>query len=102
VAVQLVRLRDLARHDGGGGGNDARAATEVVAPAYVEALALWRWNEPRPGLTAGQFLAELGRMGGHRGRRGDGPPGWLVLWRGWTELQRLVDGVRLGRLQRSG
>jgi hypothetical protein len=96
VAVQLLRLRDLARHD------DTLQATRVVAREYVDALSLWRWKEVRGELSARQFLAELGRMGGHRCRRGDGPPGWLVLWRGWTELQRLVDGMRLGRLQRSG
>jgi len=97
VAVQLLRLRDLARLD-----DAAAPATTVVAPEYVEALSLWRWKQARPGLTAGQFLAELGRLGGHLCRRGDGTPGWLVLWRGWTELQRLVDGMRLGRLQKSG
>ena len=96
VATQLLRLRDLARHD------DTLPATQVVAPEYVEALSLSRWKEARPDLSARQFLAELGRMGGHRGRRGDGPPGWLVLWRGWCELQRLVDGMRLARLKRSG
>ena len=96
VAVQLLRLRDLGRHD------ETVPATAVVGPEFVEALSLWRWNEPRPGLSARQFLAELGRLGGHRARRGDGTPGWLVLWRGWTELQRLVDGMRLERLRRSG
>jgi hypothetical protein len=48
------------------------------------------------------FLYALARLGGHRGRAGDGPPGWLVLWRGWQDLQRLVDGARLMRLDRSG
>ncbi len=96
VAVQLLRLRDLARHD------DTVKASAVVGREFVEALSLWRWNEPRPALSARQFLAELGRLGGHLARRGDGTPGWLVLWRGWTELQRLVDGMRLERLRRSG
>ena len=26
--------------------------------------------------------------------------GWLVLWRGWSELQRLVEGMLLGRIKR--
>jgi hypothetical protein len=106
VAVQLLRLRDLARQDeagGGGGGGEpaATAAVDVVGPEHVEALSLWRWHEARPDLTAREVLAALGRLGGHLGRRGDGPPGWLVLWRGWTELQRMVDAIRLVRLKRS-
>ena len=32
----------------------------------------------------------IARLGGHLGRKGDGPPGAKVLWRG---LQRLHDQV---------
>jgi len=49
-----------------------------------------------------EFLFALARLGGHLNRRGDRPPGWLVLWRGWMELQRLVEGAQLARLKRSG
>jgi len=96
VAVQLLRLRDLARQD------DGRMASEVVDAPYVEALSLWRWKEVRMDLSARQFLYALARLGGHLGRRGDRPPGWLVLWRGWMELQRLVEGIHLARLKRRG
>jgi hypothetical protein len=34
----------------------------------------------------------LGAMGGHLGRKGDGPPGTQVLWRG---LQRLDTAVHM-------
>jgi hypothetical protein len=96
VAVQLLRLRDFARRD------DGRPATEVIDEVYVEALGLWRWKEARMEISAKEFLFALARLGGHLGRAGDRLPGWLVLWRGWLELQRIVDGVRLGRLKRSG
>lgn len=96
VAVQLLRLRDLSRQD------DGRPAREVVDEEYVEALSLWRWKEARMDLSAREFLYALARLGGHLGRSGDRPPGWLVLWRGWTELQRLVEGLRLARLKRRG
>src|SRR5258707_3800725 len=94
IAVQLLRLRDLSRKD------DGRPAGEVVDGQYIEALSLWRWKEPRMQLSAREFLFALARLGGHLGRPSDRLPGWLVLWRGWTELQRLVEGMLLGRLKR--
>lgn len=96
VAVQLLRLRDLARQ------NMERPASEVVDEPYIEALSLWRWKEARMGLSAKEFLFALARLGGHLGRPSDRLPGWLVLWRGWMELQRLVEGMLLGRIKRCG
>jgi hypothetical protein len=96
IAVQLLRLRDLSRKD------DGRPASEVVDLAYIEALCLWRWKEIRMDLSAKEFLFALARLGGHPGRPSDRPPGWLVLWRGWMELQRLVEGIHLGRTKRRG
>lgn len=82
VAVQLLRLRDLSRQ------SDERPAREVVDGPYIEALSLWRWKEAKMNLSAREFLFALARLGGHLGRNGDRLPGWLVLWRGWMELQR--------------
>jgi hypothetical protein len=96
VAVQLLRLRDLSRRPDA----ESRLAREVVDPDYVEALSLWRWKERRMDLSVKDFLYALARRGGHLGRPSDRPPGWQVLWRGWQQLQPLVEGVRLARLQR--
>lgn len=38
--------------------------------------------------TLGEMVRLIGRLGGHLGRRHDGPPGQQTLWRG---LQRLMD-----------
>jgi hypothetical protein len=97
VAVQLLRLRDLSRRA------DAqhRPATEVMDAQYVEVLSLWRYREARD-LSVKEFLYALARLGGHLGRRQDRLPGWLVLWRGWSELQRLVEGARLVKEKRCG
>lgn len=96
VAVQLLRLRDLSRQD------DGRPASAVVDEPYIEALSLWRWKEAKMDLSAKEFLYALARLGGHLGRPSDRLPGWLVLWRGWMELQRLVEGMLLGRIKRCG
>jgi hypothetical protein len=98
AAVQLLRLRDLSRRPNA----DAVRATEVVDEDYVEALSLWRWKEARMDLSVKDLLYALARKGGHLGRPSDRPPGWLVLWRGWMELQPPVEGLRLARLKRRG
>ena len=33
----------------------------------------------------------LGRLGGFIGRRGDGTPGFISLWRGWMRFMELID-----------
>lgn len=92
VATTLLGLRDLSR--------DAALrdlpATEVVDEEQVEVLSGWRYGQRR-ALTIGEFFRALARLGGHQGRRGDGEPGWLVLWRGWADLQRMVAGARAAR-----
>ena len=96
VAVQLLRLRDLARK------NDDRPASDIIADVYIETLTLKIHKEAKMSISAKDFLRALARLGGHLGRTGDRPPGWLVLWRGWTQLQPLVEGVRLARMKRRG
>jgi hypothetical protein len=92
VATTLLSLRDLSRDATLG----ELAATEVVDEEQAEVLSGWRYGERRP-LTVGEFFRALARLGGHQGRRGDGEPGWLVLWRGWADLQRMVAGARAAR-----
>jgi hypothetical protein len=97
VATQLLRLRDLARNP------DAadRPAAEVIDPLYIDAIVGWRFKVPRPAsLTVREFCMALAKLGGHLNRKGDGPPGWLVLWRGWTKLQPIVDGMQIERRRR--
>lgn len=96
VATRLLQLRDLSRQEDA----QVRAASEVVDGAYVEALSLWRFKRSRSDLTVREFLYALAKLGGHLNRRHDHPPGWLVLWRGWTKLQLLVEGAAGERLKR--
>jgi Transposase DNA-binding len=96
VATQLLRLRDLARRE------DAkeRPASDVVDEEYATAASAWRFKEIRSNLSVHDFCMALAKLGGHLNRKHDGPPGWLVLWRGWTKLQLLVEGARIGRIMR--
>jgi hypothetical protein len=89
VAVGLLNLREASRRP------DAkeRLATEVVSENYVAVLSSWRYGRVRLDLSVHDFFYALARLGGHQNRKGDHPPGWLILWRGWIALQHMVDGA---------
>ena len=41
-------------------------------------------------LTVGQFYREVAKLGGFLGRKSDGDPGWITIWRGWEKLNTYV------------
>lgn len=88
VATLLLNLRDASRRPDA----QARRATTILASDYVEVLSLWRYRQIRQDLTIHDFFYALARLGGHQNRKSDHRPGWLVLWRGWTKLQAMLDG----------
>ncbi len=46
-------------------------------------------------MTSQQCWYAIARYGGYLGRKGDGPPGWKTLWRGWLHIQAVLEGVHL-------
>lgn len=42
--------------------------------------------------TIAKALIMIARLGGYLARKSDGPPGTLVLWRGWKRLMDLTEG----------
>ena len=98
VAVLLLQLRGLSRQEE----TKDRPAKEHVPAMFVEVLAQWRHpkDRSRRELSVAEFYLALGRLGGHQNRKSDGPPGWIVLWRGWTQLMARVSAVRLARAER--
>jgi hypothetical protein len=88
VAVTLLNLREASRRDDA----KTRRANTLLSPEYVEVLSLKRYGKVRNDLTIHEFFLALARLGGHQNRKCDGPPGWLVLWRGWMKLQDMLDG----------
>jgi len=91
VAVSLLNLRDASRRP------DAkqRRATELFSIDYVRVLSAWRSKRICEEMTIHDFFLALARLGGHQNRKGDHPPGWLILWRGWTTLQAMQEGVEV-------
>ena len=68
----------------------------------MKVLSLWRYREIRDDLTIHEFFYALARLGGHQNRKSDHPPGWLVLWRGWTKLQAMLDGYAAAKRRKCG
>jgi hypothetical protein len=97
VAVWLLQLRDASRDPE----LQAQPATAWVPTLWLEVLSHWRHKEIRTDWTVRDFIMAMARMGGHQNRKSDHPPGWIVLWRGWTQLQAMVAGAATFRDKRS-
>jgi hypothetical protein len=90
VAVRLLALKSMARTDA------ERPAKTVVPALWLTMLKAARKNLRRVyDLTVRQFYRELAKLGGFLGRKHDGEPGWITIWRGWEKLSTLVHGAKL-------
>jgi hypothetical protein len=96
--VALLQLRDVGRQPAAVN----RPARQWAAPGWVAVVAAWRYGDPDRELTVAEFIAALGRLGSHQTRPSDGPPGRQTLWRGWTQLQAMVQGVACSAPERWG
>lgn len=90
AAVRLLQLKTAARRE------PNRPARQIVPPLWLSMLKAARQKLTRADdLTISQFYRELAKLGGFLGRRGDGDPGWITVWRGWEKLNLLVRGAKL-------
>ncbi len=93
ASVRLLAMRNLSRSQPDTPASEHLEKEEVavvrlMAPGLGCAV-------PGPDATLGQVVPLIARLGGHMGRNGDGPPGWITLWRGWQRLSERVEGYRL-------
>lgn len=93
VAFRLLQLKHQAKV------NPDTLANSIIPERYVNTLAAHLKERPET-LTARQFWRQTARLGGFIGRKGDGDPGWITLWRGWQHLEVLADGMDLARRRR--
>ena len=54
-------------------------------------------GRPEDGWTNRNVLRSIAKLGGFIGRKRDGEPGWITLWRGWQFLLSRVEGFNLAR-----
>ena len=97
-AIRLLQLKMVARIE------PDRPAEHVVPQLWIVMLVAVRKLRRRSAatLTVGQFYRELAKLGGFIGRKGDGQPGWITVWRGWEKLHLMVRGSELAAELRSG
>ena len=50
---------------------------------------------PQQPPTMAQAVRMVGRIGGHMGRKGDGPPGTQTLWRGLQRLETATEAIAI-------
>ena len=98
VALTLLDLRDASRRKDA----QTRPAISLVSRDYVAVLSAWRYGSVRLTISIHDFYYALARLGGHQNRKHDKPPGWLVLWRGWTKLQAMLDGYLVAQRRKCG
>ena len=97
IGVRLMHVAYLAR------AQPDLPATEVFSAVEIQVLHLRVTKALPPAgqcLTLREVVRMLGKIGGHLGRKGDGEPGVLILWRGWMRLYESVE--MLHSLQTAG
>jgi hypothetical protein len=88
VAVRLLQLKTVAKAE------PHRPARELVPQKWIQMLSAVRTGKHREIHTARDFLRALAGLGGHLGRKQDGEPGWITLWRGFNKLHLLLRGAK--------
>jgi hypothetical protein len=69
-------------------------AVQVATPEEINVLCSFHKQRAK-NLTVREFVCGVAKLGGYLGRKGDGNPGVLTLWRGYQRLQDLLLGYHL-------
>jgi hypothetical protein len=87
VAVRLLQLKTAAKE------TPDRPAVEVAPAQWVRLVQTARRKPVNPAMTIREFLRAVAGLGGHLGRKGDGEPGWITIWRGFEKLMLIARGA---------
>jgi len=91
VAVRLLNMKLLCASR-----PDEQAATFTLGPEALEVLTAIQ-GVPRGGWTNRNLMVAIAKLGGFLGRKGDGNPGWITIWRGWNSLMLMTRAADLFR-----
>ena len=87
LAIRLVQLKSVARVD------PDRPAQRVVPQRWLHMVCCLQRGKPRRVSTVREFYHAVARLGGWLGRKHDGQPGWITLWRGFDKLILMMRGA---------
>jgi hypothetical protein len=66
-----------------------------VPSTWIEAIAGVRPRINIANLTVRGFFHALAKLGGFRGRNGDGDPGWQTIWMGYLRMHWVIEGIQI-------
>jgi hypothetical protein len=90
VSARLFELKTLANAE------PDRPARNVVPLLWLQMLKAARKKlRGVHDMTVYEFYREMAKLGGFLGRKSDGEPGWITVWRGWEKLNNLVRGAEI-------
>jgi hypothetical protein len=89
VAVRLVNTQWLARNR-----PDEPVEAESLGPHALKILSA-KYEVPEGAWTNRSVLLAVARLGGFLARKHDGMPGWQTIWRGWSILMCMCEGVEI-------
>jgi len=87
LAIRLLQLKMIARDD------PERPADQVVPRKWITMLRCLRKRVPPGTWTVRAFYREMAKLGGFLGRKSDGEPGWITVWRGFEKLHLCLRGA---------
>lgn len=91
-AVRLLSLKTYAVDE-----PEVKAKT-VVSDNLVDTICQIDKKLPSNGdISIRQFLRSVAKLGGFIGRKSDGEPGWITIWRGWEKLNLIMQAIPIAR-----
>jgi hypothetical protein len=87
LAVRLLQLKSIARVD------PNRPAEKVVPKRWLHMVRCLQRGKHRKISIVQEFYHAVARLGGWLGRKHDGQPGWITLWRGLDKLILMIRGA---------
>ena len=87
IALHLLQLREQMK-------NGQHLAKRYVPDLPLELLSK-KISLDSEVITLKQFWIEVAKMGGFLARKSDGDPGWITIWRGWHDLQKMCEGASI-------
>jgi hypothetical protein len=90
VAVRIFQMRTSLKTEPAAPAEQIATAAEIEVVGKFLGISKCAW-------TIADFVRGVARLGGFMGRKHDGDPGVLTLWRGYQRLQDLLLGYQLHR-----